>query len=183
MARGVLVGRADLARRVRELGGLARAGCVKTHIHGDYHLGQTLRTGGDFLIIDFEGEPARSLAERRAKQCPLRDVAGMLRSFDYAAAAALREREKGERRVARLEAWAEVWRQLAADAFLKGYEAEARRAAAPLLPASRPTMAAVLAVYEMEKALYELRYEIDNRPAWLPIPLRGLTRLLARPRR
>lgn len=178
----VILGRQiDLAERARDLRVLARDRCMKTRIHGDYHLGQTLRTQEDFVILDFEGEPARSLAGRRAKYSPLRDVAGMLRSFDYAVAAAFPEGSETQRPEAgALAVCGDVWARTAAETFLAGYEAEVARAPARLVPASPEAMAAALAVYELDKALYELRYEIDNRPAWLRIPLRGLTRILAR---
>jgi len=178
-AQAILDRQADLATQARGLETLTRNGCVKIRIHGDYHLGQTLRTADDFVILDFEGEPARSLAERRAKYCPLRDVAGMHRSFDYAAAVALREWAGDHSGGTGLfEAWGEAWARVAAETFLEGYEAEARRAPARLLPASRGAVTAALAVYELDKALYELRYELNNRPTWLPIPLRGLSRIL-----
>lgn len=171
-----------LLERPQDLELLRREGCVKARIHGDYHLGQTLRTEEDFVIFDFEGEPARPLAERRAKHCPLKDVAGMLRSFDYAAGAALRDRGSDDPAETRsLETWGETWTQIAAKTFLEGYLAEATRAPVRLLPVSRPAVERALAVYELDKALYELRYEINNRPDWLVIPVGGLTRLLARP--
>jgi maltose alpha-D-glucosyltransferase/alpha-amylase len=151
---------------------LSREGCHKIRIHGDYHLGQTLRTDGDFVILDFKGEPARPLAERRAKHCALRDVAGMVRSLDYAAATAFGEggavQEAGE-----------TWRRLAVDVFLDAYLEATRAAAARLVPASRPALGAALAAFALDKALYEVRYEIDNRPTWVEVPLRGLERLRA----
>ena len=151
---------------------LPREGCHKIRVHGDYHLGQTLRTDGDFVILDFEGEPARPLAERRAKHCALRDVAGMVRSLDYAAATAFGEggavQEAGE-----------TWRRLAVDVFLDAYLEATRAAAARLVPASRPALGAALAAFALDKALYEVRYEIDNRPTWVEVPLRGLERLRA----
>jgi len=151
---------------------LPREGCHKIRVHGDYHLGQTLRTDGDFVILDFEGEPARPLAERRAKHCALRDVAGMVRSLDYAAATAFGEggavQEAGE-----------TWRRLAVDVFLDAYLEATRAAAARLVPASRPALGAALAAFALDKALYEVRYEIDNRPTWIEVPLRGLERLRA----
>ncbi|HEX4344088.1 MAG TPA: hypothetical protein VHZ31_00860 [Solirubrobacteraceae bacterium] len=135
--------------------------------HGDYHLGQTL-LGDDarWIILDFEGEPARSLLERRRKRSPLRDVAGMLRSFAYAASAA---------RLLRGEPAPEGWEQAARDGFLEAY----MDAVDPtLLPAGRPATEKLLAIFELEKAVYELRYELNNRPDWVPIPVAGIARLL-----
>ncbi len=177
-AEAILAEEEPLIERLRGLELLARERCVKTRIHGDYHLGQTLRTASDFVIFDFEGEPARILAERRTKHAPLKDVAGMLRSFDYAVGAALRERGAAETGH-RLSRWGEAWGQLAAEAFLEGYLAEAVRAPVKLLPTSREMITRVVDVFEMDKVLYELRYEINNRPMWLPIPLAGLGRLFA----
>ncbi len=149
----------------------------RIRIHGDYHLGQTLRSRSDFMLVDFEGEPARTLEERRRKQSPLRDVAGMLRSFSYAAQAALqrhaqRRPENGEA----LHPWATLWERGSAAKFLQGYR-EAMRARPELLPA--PELAQrLLASLLVEKAFYELMYELNNRPNWLPIPLRGILELL-----
>ncbi len=181
----------DVARRALEeaprfreglaaVQGLATEPVAKIRIHGDYHLGQVLRTAGGFVIVDFEGEPARPLAERRAKQCALKDVAGMLRSFAYAARAALlRAAEAGEADAAgsgRLAPWADAWEDGVRTAFLEGYLAETRERGAQLLPRERQTLDAVLRVFELDKAIYELRYELNHRPAWLEIPLHGLRR-------
>ncbi|HUF28690.1 MAG TPA: hypothetical protein VMM18_17045 [Gemmatimonadaceae bacterium] len=146
--------------------------------HGDYHLGQVLRTAdGDFMIIDFEGEPARPLAERRAPHAPLRDVAGMLRSFAYAAATlATGARETLPPRV--LEPRTHYWERDARDAFLQGY---LRDAHAPFLPQSRRAIDRILTLFETEKVFYELSYELNNRPDWVWIPLRGISRLLVAP--
>lgn len=178
-AEAVVAHEAALRGRAGDLEGLRQAECVKIRVHGDYHLGQTLRTADDFVIFDFEGEPARPLARRREKLPALKDAAGMLRSLDYAAAAALRERAGAEPDAAgSLEVWGNTWTRVAARSFLDGYATETARAAARLVPAASPALARALAVYEMDKALYEVRYEVDNRPAWLPIPLRGLSGLL-----
>jgi trehalose synthase-fused probable maltokinase len=163
---------AGLAACLEGLDVLPSEGCHKIRIHGDYHLGQTLRTEDDFVILDFEGEPARPLAERRAKHCALRDVAGMVRSLDYAAATVLGEGET-------VQAVGETWRRLAVDVFLDAYLEAARAASARLVPASRPARGAALAAFALNKALYEVRYEIDNRPTWAEVPLRGLERLRA----
>ena len=145
--------RSYLARPGRGIFCDVPAGAVKTRTHGDYHLGQVLWTGSDFVIIDFEGEPSRTLAERRAKRSPLRDVAGMLRSFHYAAYAA----GGGDT--------AEQWVERSQAAFL-----EAWKDAAPALHAGL----CLLPLFIEEKALYELAYEMNNRPDWIGIPLRAL---------
>lgn len=136
-------------------------GAMKQRHHGDFHLGQVLVGGGgaQVAIIDFEGEPLRPLAERRRKHTPLRDVAGLLRSLGYAAASA------------RTPAG---WEERARTAFLEGYRAGA--GPAPFLPGTAEALTRAVAVLEVEKAAYEVMYEADNRPDWLPIPLRGLVR-------
>ncbi len=138
--------------------------------HGDLHLGQTLLAPDDrWIVLDFEGEPARSLIERRHKRSPLRDVAGMLRSFAYAAAAS--ELQQGVTPPER-------WEQEARDAFLAGYLSEAD---ASLLPAGAEATRRLLTIFELEKAVYELRYELDHRPDWVPIPVAAIARLLEDP--
>src|SRR5918997_2185934 len=139
--------------------------------HGDYHLGQTLlaSAGGAeprWVILDFEGEPARALRDRRRKRSPLRDVAGMLRSFSFAASAMgqLRDRPAPE-----------GWEQQARTRFLDAYLAEVEPS---LLPAGKAATSKLLAIFELEKAVYELRYELNNRPDWAPIPVAGIARLL-----
>jgi maltokinase len=134
---------------------------VRIRQHGDLHLGQVLRCDGQWLIFDFEGEPARTLAERREKQCPYKDVAGMLRSFAYAAATA-------ENRGATLDHVRAPTRR----AFLEGY----RSRAAALLPENERTAQVLLDALELEKVLYELRYELGHRPDWVEIPARDLLR-------
>ena len=147
--------------------------CTKTRIHGDYHLGQVLCQGDDFIILDFEGEPARTLAERRAKDSPLRDLAGMLRSFDYATYAALFQRtETNAIEFARLEPIARAWQNEATAAYLHGYMAVA--AGASFLPEHESQQALLQNFFVVEKALYEVQYELNNRPAWLKIPLAGI---------
>ncbi|MGZ8471588.1 MAG: hypothetical protein ACXW61_17280, partial [Gemmatirosa sp.] len=150
--------------------------------HGDYHLGQVLRgADGALAVIDFEGEPARPLEERRQRHSPLRDVAGMLRSFGYAAAAALREVGEAEPAGGRAREWEDAVRA----AFRSGYfapDGPAARTASDrpsYLPRERAAADALVRVFELEKLFYELRYEVRNRPDWLSIPLRGLTALLA----
>jgi maltose alpha-D-glucosyltransferase / alpha-amylase len=148
--------------------------------HGDFHLGQVLYTGNDFVITDFEGEPIRPLTERRLKRSPLRDVAGMLRSFHYAAYAALMDQEERSPlqptdRTA-MEWWAQCWYAYVSAAFLNGYLTVA--APAGILPSDADELAKLLEVYVLEKAIYELGYELGNRPDWALIPLRGLLQLL-----
>jgi maltose alpha-D-glucosyltransferase/alpha-amylase len=141
----------------------------KIRVHGDYHLGQTLKTRDGFAIIDFEGEPMRPLAERRRKQCALKDVAGMLRSYDYAVEAVARHARSGSSGGSA--------RRLC-DAFLEGYGARAAAVGATFLPAEPAAVSAWIAFFELEKALYEIDYEANNRPLWLHIPLRGVHRIL-----
>jgi trehalose synthase-fused probable maltokinase len=156
----------------------------KTRIHGDYHLGQVLRRGGptdEFVVLDFEGEPARPLAARRARQSPLRDVAGMLRSFTYASYAALFEMARLETpAMDRLSVWREGWEAAASAAFLDGYRAATVGRSVPVVPVVPEARAHLLSLFCLEKAAYELSYELNNRPTWLPIPLAAFTRELAR---
>ncbi|HKI86187.1 MAG TPA: putative maltokinase, partial [Thermoanaerobaculia bacterium] len=148
--------------------------------HGDYHLGQILATGRDFVIIDFEGEPARPLGERRIKRSPLSDVAGMMRSFHYAAHTALEEAiDSGVLSPAQRPAgehWADYWSHWNGAAFLGAYLETMGRA--PLLPANDDDLVNLLDIFLLDKALYELRYELDHRPTWLRVPLASFARLL-----
>ena len=163
--------------RIARLEGVEDAG-LRTRVHGDYHLGQVLSTPRGWMILDFEGEPARSLDERRAKQSPLRDVAGMLRSFSYAASTALYERcDPGSDEWHRLEPWANVWETLARERFLHGYLTRSHEGR--FLPPDRGALDVMLDVFEIDKAVYELGYERGHRPHWVRIPLRGITRVLA----
>jgi maltose alpha-D-glucosyltransferase/alpha-amylase len=148
--------------------------------HGDLHLGQILFTGKDFVIIDFEGEPERPVSERRIKASPLRDVAGMVRSFHYAAHAALRGQAPGlfhQHGDVPLEQWATFWSRWVSAAFMRSYLDQTQ--AAGLLPAERAQLQTMLCCYLLEKALYELRYELNNRPDWVNIPLEGILQLVA----
>lgn len=160
---------------------LVEAGVYKTRYHGDYHMGQVLKTGPDFIILDFEGEPARSLAERRSKHSPLKDVAGLVRSFNYAAYAILFEEwehtsDPAER--AELESWAQEWEHLARQSFLEGYsEATAHHTGPRFIPESKEIFQQAIKIFELEKAFYELNYEFNNRPDWVPIPAKGLLRI------
>jgi maltose alpha-D-glucosyltransferase/alpha-amylase len=149
-------------------------GLAKTRYHGDLHLGQVLVAQDDFIVVDFEGEPARSLEERRAKGCVLRDVAGMLRSFSYAAHSATLRREAGAPNAAAQEQLA-GWERDARHHFLEGYMKSAAGVAS--VPADGSSFGALLELFLIEKALYELRYEAANRPDWIAIPLRGLLEL------
>jgi len=145
----------------------------RIRIHGDYHLGQVLYAGEDFVIIDFEGEPLRSLSERRIKRSPLRDVAGMMRSFDYAGQTALANLPERTTEVAQfVESWT-VW---TAALFAKSYFETCGEA--PFLPADPAQTAALLDAFRLDKAVYELGYEINNRPTWVRIPLVGIARIL-----
>jgi maltose alpha-D-glucosyltransferase / alpha-amylase len=146
----------------------------KTRIHGDLHLGQVLVRGDDFMIIDFEGEPARPLPERRARSSPLRDVMGMARSFDYAPQAVMRDPSFPGPRPAR-EPAARRWTQQMTAAYLRGYLATVT--GAPFIPPERDELGVLLTFYELEKVIYELGYEANNRPDWVEIPLRGLAAL------
>jgi len=149
---------------------------MRTRIHGDYHLGQVLRTENDFVIIDFEGEPARSIEERRVKRSPLQDVAGMLRSFHYAAFAPLlgEDRVQGED-VTRMSVYAEGWNAEVSDRYLAKYFETAKGAS--YLPATQAEIQTVLELHLLEKAIYELGYELNNRPTWVGIPLQGIGKL------
>jgi maltokinase len=156
----------DVRERLQQLSRISAGGKV-IRTHGDYHLGQTMLTPDrGWVILDFEGEPARSLPERRLKRSPLRDVAGMLRSFSYAAAGSSILRGVGA---------PDDWEDRARETFLEGYF---EAADAALLPPGQQVTAQLLAVFELEKAVYELRYELNNRPDWVAIPVAGIERLL-----
>jgi maltose alpha-D-glucosyltransferase/alpha-amylase len=176
-AAGLVAQRAALDDAVAALGGTA-PGTLKTRVHGDFHLGQVLVSSGDAYIIDFEGEPAKPLAQRRAKASPLRDVAGLLRSFDYAVAVATGRAagkapaSPGQARV--LDRFADD----AANAFLAAYRAV--HAESPRRWVRAANEAALLDLFLLEKAAYEVCYEAANRPAWLEIPVDGLARIAAR---
>ena len=143
---------------------------VKIRLHGDYHLGQTLKTAHGFVIIDFEGEPARALRERRELHCALKDVSGMLRSFDYAIETVRARAPEGT-------TWSTAAPPLR-ETFLSGYTARSKELGAPFLPSSPEARLRWMTFFELDKALYELEYELQNRPTWLYIPARGMLRLL-----
>ena len=148
----------------------------RIRIHGDYHLGQVLQVKTDYMILDFEGEPARPLAERRAKFSPLKDVAGMLRSLGYAAYSGLLAHTARRSEDWRsLEPWARLWERSTGAEFLRAYRNTVQDA--PFLPSSADGFRSLLAVFLLDKALYELSYELNNRPAWVRIPLIGILSL------
>ncbi|HXV81024.1 MAG TPA: putative maltokinase, partial [Candidatus Binatia bacterium] len=150
---------------------------MRIRCHGDFHLGQVLFTGKDFVIIDFEGEPARSLTERRIKRSPLRDVAGMIRSFDYAAFSKLKTNTTRPEDLAQLRPWARFWDLWVSVNFLKGYfQATANSS---FLPKSLEELSLMLGIYTLEKGVYELGYELNNRPDWVSVPIEGILALLA----
>jgi maltose alpha-D-glucosyltransferase/alpha-amylase len=188
--RGVLL---DEALRVLDLQGeilnhfrtvLSRKITAKrTRVHGDFHLGQVLYTGKDYVIIDFEGEPARPLTERRIKKTPMRDVAGMLRSFHYAAYTSLFGHLGNAvvrlEDLAAVEPWARLWNVWISSTFLNSYVEHA--APGGFLPTNRDELNILLDIYLFDKALYELGYELNNRPDWVRIPLTGILQLLQTP--
>jgi maltose alpha-D-glucosyltransferase/alpha-amylase len=150
---------------------------MKIRIHGDYHLGQVLYTGSDFVIIDFEGEPAKALSERRLKRSPFRDVAGMIRSFHYAVYTGLLKKAAIRREdVPLLKPWADLWYKYVAGAFLKSYLETAGQA--PFMPNEKHELDVLLRTFLLEKAVYELGYELNSRPDWLLIPINGIKQLL-----
>jgi maltose alpha-D-glucosyltransferase / alpha-amylase len=178
-AEGVLAQKAQILERFKFITG-RNITAVRTRLHGDYHLGQVLWTGRDFMIIDFEGEPARPISARRIKRSPLRDTAGMIRSFHYAVHHGLRGlAAKGLARpenLGELEHWAEHWFLWTASAFLRSYLRTAPGAA--FIPNDREELDGLLRVYLLEKAVYELGYELDHRPHWVHLPLRGILWLI-----
>jgi maltokinase len=155
----------DVRELLQHLSHIGAGGRV-IRTHGDLHLGQTMLADRGWVLLDFEGEPARPLPERRRKRMPLRDVAGMLRSFSYAAS--------GSRILRGVDA-PEDWEDRAREAYLEGYF---EAADAALLPPGQQAIDQLLAVFELEKAIYELRYELNNRPDWVGIPVAGIVRLL-----
>jgi len=178
LAQSLMERRQDLVTAVKRLG-QAEGALLRTRVHGDFHLGQVLVAQGDAVIVDFEGEPARSLAERRAKTSPLKDVAGLLRSFDYAAAmlpmeSAVADMPLAERRRNALE----LWQQAATTAFLEAYRSVAGAQPHPWARASGEQDA--MDIFLIEKVAYEIGYEIANRPAWLKVPMSGLDRIARR---
>jgi maltose alpha-D-glucosyltransferase/alpha-amylase len=195
-AEAVLAQEAEIHRRLRLIME-RKISAMRIRIHGDYHLGQVLYTGRDFVIIDFEGEPTRAISERRIKRSPLRDVAGMLRSFHYAAYTPLlaydaafaaaagpapgraSSASAGPVRpedIAALEPWARAWCFWVSAEFLRAYLETSQDAS--YLPAGEAELSLMLNAYLLEKAVYELGYELNNRPDWVRLPLKGITELL-----
>jgi maltose alpha-D-glucosyltransferase/alpha-amylase len=149
----------------------------KTRLHGDMHLGQVLIRRDDFVLIDFEGEPQRSFEERRRKHSALRDVAGLLRSFDYARHTALRQMAASPAELERLAPLARRWERQVREAFVAEYGEVAIGGGLYADAAGFAAVQPLLGLFELEKALYELRYEIDNRPDWIGVPLAGIAAL------
>ena len=145
---------------------------MRVRCHGDYHLGQVLFTGKDFTVIDFEGEPARPIIERRQKHSPLRDVAGMIRSFNYAAITKLYDRAVRPEDAAQLRPWARFWNLWVSVEFVKGFFQAA--AHADFMPKSRDEIQLLLDLFLLEKVVYELSYELNNRPDWVNVPIAGI---------
>ncbi|MEO8554646.1 MAG: putative maltokinase, partial [Kofleriaceae bacterium] len=156
-----------------------RIDVVRTRLHGDFHLAQVLWTGDDFVIIDFEGEPGRPLSQRRFKRAALRDVAGMIRSLHYASAAALRNGKHRPEDRAILAPWSRAWSEWMSAAFLAGYLEVAQ--GSRVIPSKEADLQLLLDFFLLEKCVYEIGYELDNRPDWVEIPLRGLLALLPGP--
>jgi maltose alpha-D-glucosyltransferase/alpha-amylase len=153
--------------------------CERIRHHGDFHLGQVLYTGKDFLIIDFEGEPALALSERKLKRSPLRDVAGMIRSFSYAAnAALLKQIERGtiaEGQLPLMISWSQFWSRWVSAIYLRAYRQTAGDA--KFMPQAEADLQVMMDAFLFRKAIYELGYELNNRPDWIKIPLQGILEL------
>ncbi|HNC14062.1 MAG TPA: alpha-amylase, partial [Cyclobacteriaceae bacterium] len=150
---------------------------VKIRIHGDYHLGQVLFTGKDFFITDFEGEPARSYTERRLKRSPLRDVAGMIRSFHYAAYASLfLDNQIRKEDYPKLIPVMEAWYHHISHVFMAAYKQNVK--GTPFVPRTDEELHIMMTTFLLEKAIYELNYELNNRPDWVIIPLTGIKAIL-----
>jgi maltose alpha-D-glucosyltransferase/alpha-amylase len=187
MAQALLAREAELLALFRQL--TARPiRAPRIRVHGDYHLGQVLWTGKDFVVIDFEGEPLRSVGERRLKRSPMRDVAGMVRSFEYAAWTGLRRHwellpPEGASAVrARDVQGAQIWGAWLGHEFVRAYTVRLRELRADLLPPVQADAELVLRSWVLEKALYEVRYELNSRPEWVDIPLRAVLSILGAPR-
>ncbi len=175
-AREILERKPEIIGHLRKITS-SRIPAHKIRIHGDYHLGQVLFTGKDFVIIDFEGEPARPASERRLKYSCFRDVAGMIRSYHYAVYAALFRRNSIRKEdVAKIEKWTEPWYRAVASTFLHAYMEKVNHA--PFVPKKENELEILLNVFLINKALYELGYELNNRPDWIVIPVRGLNMIL-----
>jgi maltose alpha-D-glucosyltransferase/alpha-amylase len=178
-ASAVLAVRDALINQLRTLRHIPDAG-QRIRVHGDYHLGQVLRTEEDFVIVDFEGEPARTIGERRLKYSPLKDVAGMLRSFSYATYVSLFTfTVHSSRDYSALEAWGDNWQMSVAETFTRTYRTTLASSTTPhLVPQDGASWTTMLRSYAIDKALYELGYELDHRPEWVRIPLIGILKLV-----
>ena len=174
-ARDVLLAETEILAREKRLLD-RRTNAAKIRIHGDYHLGQLLYTGKDFVILDFEGEPARALGERKLKRSALRDVAGMMRSFQYAAYSALWQPAMRSEDVPFLEQWADLWYRQMGSVFLQSYLSTA--ASAIFVPQNSEDFQIILEAYLLDKAVYEIGYELNHRPDWVVIPIRGIKHIL-----
>jgi maltose alpha-D-glucosyltransferase/alpha-amylase len=174
-ARTVLEKQSQIDAHLKRIVG-TKIEAVRIRTHGDFHLGQVLYTGKDFLIIDFEGEPARSIGERRLKRSPLRDVAGMLRSFHYATVTALRDDRRRPEDVQLLTPWAHCWHAWVCSAYVDAWLKAAGEA--KFIPPDRDHLGKLLDFYLLDKCVYELGYELNNRPDWVGIPLNGLAALM-----
>ena len=179
IAEKVLAAEGEVLKRLRAVFETRIQG-QRIRCHGDFHLGQVLYTGKDFVIIDFEGEPARPLGERRIKRSPLRDVAGMIRSFDYVTYAALfRQLEHGNLQpgqLAQVEPWTRLWHSWISAVYFRAFQETLRPH--DLLPKSDAELRVLLDAHLFEKAIYEVGYELNNRPEWVKIPLQGILQLL-----
>jgi maltose alpha-D-glucosyltransferase/alpha-amylase len=173
-AHAVVVRKKEIDARLRKVAD-TRIEARKIRIHGDYHLGQVLWTGSDYVILDFEGEPARPLNERRFKRSPLVDVAGMLRSFHYAAVTALRDPRLRSAQQKQIEPWLDAWHAWISTTYLRAY---LDALGTGLLPPNDEHLALLLDFFVLDKCIYEIGYEIDNRPDWLAIPLEGIRGIL-----
>ncbi|MGH9629733.1 MAG: putative maltokinase, partial [Bryobacteraceae bacterium] len=180
-AEAVLRLQAEIQQRFRTMRD-TETSWTRIRVHGDFHLGQVLYTGRDFVFIDFEGENTRPVDERRIKRSPMRDVAGMIRSFHYAATSALFGRVPGiieqPKLKGQVESWAHFWYMCASAAYLKGYIGALEASA--LLPPSREQLRMVFDMHHLDKAIYELGYELNSRPEWAPVALRGVLEVMGR---
>jgi len=174
-AREVLTAEKEILAREKRLLD-HRTNAAKIRIHGDYHLGQLVSTGKDFVILDFEGEPARPLSDRKMKRSALRDVAGMMRSFQYAAYAALWQQAMRKEDVPFLERWADLWYRQTSSLFLQSYLNTTT--GAMFVPKDSDDLQVMLEAYLLDKAVYEIGYELNNRPSWVLIPVRGIKHIL-----
>jgi maltose alpha-D-glucosyltransferase/alpha-amylase len=174
-AREVLAAEKEILAREKRLLD-RRTNAAKIRIHGDYHLGQLVYTGKDFVILDFEGEPARPLSDRKMKRSALRDVAGMMRSFQYAAYAALWQQALRKEDVPFLERWADLWYRQTSSLFLQSYLKTTTGAV--FIPKNSDDFQVMLEAYLLDKAVYEIGYELNNRPSWVLIPIRGIKHIL-----